>query len=73
MFHLYQGFFWPFISWLLEHTKCYIFGENRTEIFIKHFLPFGLSGYKLDARKFFKARVKYSPVDNWFYHYGFLF
>ena len=45
--------------------------ENSTEILIRQFLPFDLSGYKWDAHKFLKARVRYSTVDGWFYHNGF--
>ena len=66
MFFLYQRFFWRFQSWLLEHADCYILCENRTEIFIKHFLPFRLFGYKWDPHEFLKARVRYWPVDSYF-------
>ena len=48
-------------------------GEWYTEILIRHFLSFGLFDYKRDTHKFLKARVRYSPVDSGFYHYGFLF
>ena len=49
------------------------FCENRTEILMRYFLSFGLFDYKLDAHKFLRAKVRYSPVDSWFYPYGFLF
>ena len=73
MFLLYRGFFRPFQSQLLEHAEWIFFCENRTEIMIRHFLSFCLFSCKWDAHKFSKARVRYSLVDSWFYHYDFLF
>ena len=51
----------------------YFFCENLTEILIRYFLSFGLFDHKWHAHKLLKGRVRYSPVDSWFYHYGFLF